>query len=155
MKAENAQGTRPMEPVRPQQNNPQMHHTTTTSTSPAVTLDWIKFDFDYFKSIPGILKIVQFVSLQMVFHVCISSRGMRSDKCDIAISRRRFTIFHKFRPIQQFINSNFNSFSFKIRDQLRFFFPVSCSDNFFVDMISKTRFPCIRWIEYVAYVHLQ
>ncbi|XP_021943034.1 plasmolipin [Folsomia candida] len=61
MKAENAQGTRPMEPVRPQQNNPQMHHTTTTSTSPAVTLDWIKFDFDYFKSIPGILKIVQFI----------------------------------------------------------------------------------------------
>ncbi len=62
MKAENAQGGgRPTEPVRPQQNPHVVHHTTTT-TSPAVTLDWIKFDFEYFKSIPGILKIVQFVS---------------------------------------------------------------------------------------------
>jgi len=36
--------------------------TTTTTASPAVTLDWIKFDLEYFKTLPGILKLVQFVS---------------------------------------------------------------------------------------------
>lgn len=57
MKAENATPARPMESQSPQVH---VHHTTTAS--PAVTLDWIKFDFEYYKSIPGILKIVQFVS---------------------------------------------------------------------------------------------
>lgn len=62
MKAENQ--PRPTEPVRPLPQQ-QVHQTTTTTTtsSPAVTLDWIKFDFNYFRTIPGILKLAQFVSL--------------------------------------------------------------------------------------------
>jgi hypothetical protein len=64
MKAENSAPPRPMEPARPQQQH-QVHQTTTTTTaSPAVTLDWIKFDFNYYRSIPGILKLVEFVSQQ-------------------------------------------------------------------------------------------
>jgi len=67
MKAENNSQLpppgRPMDPagMRSQPQPQQVHTTTTTNTSPAVTLDWVKFDFQYFKSIPGILKLLQFV----------------------------------------------------------------------------------------------
>jgi len=33
--------------------------TTTTTTSPAYSLDWIKLDLEHFKTVPGILKLVQ------------------------------------------------------------------------------------------------
>ena len=36
--------------------------TTTTTASPVVTFDWIKLDVDYFKALPGIVKLVQLVS---------------------------------------------------------------------------------------------
>ena len=38
--------------------------TTTTTASPVVTFDWIKIklDVDYFKALPGIIKLVQLVS---------------------------------------------------------------------------------------------
>jgi len=66
MKAENNSQPPPARPVDPagvRSQQQQVHHTTTTTTntSPAVTLDWVKFDFNYFKSIPGILKLLQFV----------------------------------------------------------------------------------------------
>lgn len=36
--------------------------TTTTSGPKVVTLDWIKMDVNYFRTIPGILKVAEFVS---------------------------------------------------------------------------------------------
>ena len=35
--------------------------TSTTTTSPAYSLDWIKLDIEYFKTLPGIIKLVQWV----------------------------------------------------------------------------------------------
>jgi len=55
---------RPAEPVRQPahiKNETTTTTTTTTTTSPALTLDWIKFDVEYFKTIPGIIKIIQFI----------------------------------------------------------------------------------------------
>lgn len=36
--------------------------TTTTAGPKVVALDWIKLDVDYFRTIPGLLKVAEFVS---------------------------------------------------------------------------------------------
>lgn len=49
----------------PKPMDPPHGHTTTTTTTTGpkvVALDWIKLDINYFRTLPGILKILEFVS---------------------------------------------------------------------------------------------
>jgi len=52
---------KPMDPPGHGQHHPTTTTTTTTSGPKVVALDWIKLDVNYFRTLPGILKIVEFV----------------------------------------------------------------------------------------------
>lgn len=52
---------------QPQQATPAANGAQQAQAKPDNSLNWIKFNVQYFQSIPGILKLVQLVSVELSF----------------------------------------------------------------------------------------